>query len=342
MDLMALDRDDLPIFFERLAERYDIAAPARKDTGYAFRDVRAFSEVELGYTSTMLPPKKYLHPPKETLFTYRLNGALCARPEPDTRKRAIFWAHACDINGLWLVGDIFAEGLPDTEYLRRRGNTVVIGADCKSPCSENSFCMDIGTHIPGGGFDLYFTDLGELYAVQVGSSHGRALLGMAAFFPAGYFVRERFIARNRQKSGLVGKTDGRLGFDVKQLPGMLGEAYESFIWEALEERCFDCGACTVVCPTCYCFDVRDEPGLDQMSGKRIRSWDGCQIRNFAEVAGGENFRKRRADRIRHRVFRKGKYIKEQYGRFACVGCGRCGRVCLARIDIGDIFRQLRG
>jgi len=339
MDLMALDRDDLALFFEVLAEKYEVAAPVVKEQGYAFREVGLFYQVELDYTCTSLPPKKYLLPPKEPLFTYRLDGALFVKPVIEETKRAIFWAHACDINGMWLVGDIFADGLPDINYATRRANTVVIGAGCNAPCHDNSFCRDIGTHVPGGGFDLFFTDLGELYAVQVGSPAGVRLLELAPFFPAGYFIRERFLARRKANVMVEG---GRLGFDVGMLPGMLGESYDSFLWEALEEKCFDCGACTVVCPTCYCFDVRDEPALDLSGGRRVRAWDGCQLRGFAEVAGGENFRKRRLDRIRHRVFRKGKYVKERYGRFACVGCGRCGRACLAGIDIGDIFRQLRG
>jgi len=88
--------------------------------------------------------------------------------------------------------------------------------------------------------------------------------------------------------------------------------------------------------------VVDEPALDQVTGVRYRRWDGCQMRGFASVAGGGNFRAKRSDRIRHRILRKGKYIKEKFGRFACVGCGRCGRSCLADIDILDIFRQLKG
>ena len=52
-------------------------------------------------------------------------------------------------------------------------------------------------------------------------------------------------------------------------------------------------------------------------------------------------RGKRSDRLRHRILRKGKYFKEKFDRFACVGCGRCGRACLANIDIFQIFKQLR-
>jgi NAD(P)H-flavin reductase len=53
--------------------------------------------------------------------------------------------------------------------------------------------------------------------------------------------------------------------------------------------------------------------------------------DFAKVAGGENFRHDKASRFHHRMYRKGKYVLERYGRVGCVGCGRCSIACLAEI-----------
>jgi ferredoxin len=82
--------------------------------------------------------------------------------------------------------------------------------------------------------------------------------------------------------------------------------------------------------------------LDATSGVRRRSWDSCQLKVFAEVAGGENFREHRASRNRHRVFRKGKYILARTGETGCVGCGRCSRHCVANISILETFQQVAG
>jgi len=87
----------------------------------------------------------------------------------------------------------------------------------------------------------------------------------------------------------------------------------------------------MVCPTCFCFDVKDNVSLNLKDGQRLRQWDGCVLIDFAKVATGENFRHDKASRFRHRIFRKGKYILERYGRFGCVGCGRCATACLAEI-----------
>jgi ferredoxin len=70
---------------------------------------------------------------------------------------------------------------------------------------------------------------------------------------------------------------------------------------------------------------------DLASGRRLRTWDGCQLRSFALVAGGHNFRADRADRFRHRYYRKAKYVPEKIGEIACVGCGRCITSCVSKI-----------
>jgi formate hydrogenlyase subunit 6/NADH:ubiquinone oxidoreductase subunit I len=97
-----------------------------------------------------------------------------------------------------------------------------------------------------------------------------------------------------------------------------------------------------VCPTCYCFDVQDEIDLSLATGNRVRTWDGCTIENFATAAGGHNFRAKAADRLRHRMFRKGKYLMERFGLAGCVGCGRCAKACVADIaNPVDIIGEMK-
>ena len=132
----------------------------------------------------------------------------------------------------------------------------------------------------------------------------------------------------------------RLEFDVTELPDILNLSQKSSYWKELGERCLACGMCTQVCPTCYCFNVSDEADLTLKSGKRIRSWDSCQVEEFALVAGGHNFRKARALRQRHRFLRKGKYQYEAFGMIGCVGCGRCAQACLVHITPVETFNEL--
>ena len=109
------------------------------------------------------------------------------------------------------------------------------------------------------------------------------------------------------------------------------------LWEKLSEKCFSCGSCNIVCPTCYCFDVQDKWNLDQVSGDRTRYWDACLTEEFSKISLGagaeENFREKRGDRFRHRIMRKASYLNDKLGSPACVGCGRCSVSCTS--DITD-------
>ena len=125
----------------------------------------------------------------------------------------------------------------------------------------------------------------------------------------------------------------RIGFRPTELPRLLRRSFEHGIWAEQARKCLSCGSCNLVCPTCYCFDVKDDVDISLKTGNRYRTWDGCVLEDFAKVAGDENFREERLQRYRHRFYRKGMYLYDKYGQIACVGCGRCASACLP--DIAD-------
>ncbi len=137
----------------------------------------------------------------------------------------------------------------------------------------------------------------------------------------------------------------KFDFSPELIPDLLKKVYEeSGFWEEHSEKCLACGSCVLVCPTCYCFDVKDNPDLSLDGGERIRTWDGCLLEDFAKVASGENFRPTRPTRYRHRYFKKGKYLFDKFGFISCVGCGRCGSNCLPDIAnpvslFNDMYRE---
>src|SRR4030065_426373 len=105
-------------------------------------------------------------------------------------------------------------------------------------------------------------------------------------------------------------------------------------------RSHTCGSCTPTCPPCFCFDMADELELNMKRGIRRRTWDSCQLLEFALIAGPHNFREDRWQRVRHRWHRKFLYLFRKYGRPYCTGCGRCSRACIADINIVDVSNQL--
>ena len=117
--------------------------------------------------------------------------------------------------------------------------------------------------------------------------------------------------------------------------------YQSEIWRELGEKCLSCGSCSMVCPTCYCYDVADDVELGSRAGSRQRSWDSCLFTSHALVGSGENFRGSRASRIKFRFYHKQRGFVAEYGRPSCVGCGRCITACPVNIDVVQVIDRLR-
>lgn len=337
MSLTILNKQELNNFIGNLLPDFRVFGPVRKNGGFAFQALDDPDELQLDYPTTILPPKKYLLPTKETLFEFNTTHNGFAHPPEKELPSVIFGVHTCDLHAIQLLDHVFSTGQADSNYLNRRRQTIIIGMECLAPCDEHSFCKSMGTMTADDGYDLHFIDLGDAYAVDVGTDAGMELLRYAKAQPAATADENRL---NHVLSEKWPRFPYRLDCDVSDLPSLLNMSMKSPLWEELGKRCLVCAMCTNVCPTCFCFDVQDEMDLILESGRRIRTWDSCQLNGFAAVAGGHDFRKSRALRQRHRFMRKGKYILDAHGFLGCVGCGRCARACLVDITPVGVFNEL--
>jgi ferredoxin len=340
MSLWVIDKESVAPFVTKMMGDYRVVGPVAKGIKYAFDQLEDPADLQLGYDTSILPPKKYLQPQEERMMTFSRSGKPAAELAIDAPPTVILGVHTCDLHGIRVLDEAFGQGYPDAFYLERRKRTLLVGIECLTPCDEHSFCKSMGTLTASDGYDLQLTDLGDSYSVDVGSQAGRALLH--SYSDARKATEADMKAINRVLGAKWPRFPYKLEFDVGELSTLMAQSYDNPLWDQLAEICLACGQCTLVCPTCFCFNVYDEVELNLTDGERRRRWDSCQLDEFARVAGGENFREHQAARLRHRFMRKGRYLMEKYGELGCTGCGRCARSCLVDIAPEDVFNELYG
>jgi sulfhydrogenase subunit beta (sulfur reductase) len=330
--MIAKDRiDDL---VRGLATEYEVVGPVAKGDRFVFDTIENPSDLRLDYDTTLLPPKRWFFPPEETLMRFRVADNEVVDDEVYAPPRVLFGLHPCDINGLQLMDNVFLGERPDPYYQARRANTLIVGVSCTP--SETCFCNAWGTDETHWGFDIFLTDLGDQYFASIQSVKGAELVDR--------YVEAREITDADTARFQEVVREFKEGFshdiDTSQLPLLLDAKFDSDIWEQLGDKCLACGACSMVCPTCYCFDVHDELEPNQQFGRRVRVWDSCQYKEFAEVAHGQNFRATRSSRVKYRYYHKQWGYLSKFERVLCVGCGRCTRACKADINPVKVVHAL--
>lgn len=327
MRTIKLNQQSLNQWVDDLILRQSVVGVQAKGDCFEFAPLRQAADLRLDYDIAILPPKMFFQPAREPLVAF--DGAAGYRTLLAAEPFILLGVHPYDLEAILQMDILFTADADDIHYRSRREKAVIVACDVRNP-SPNCFagCMD--TAVIRHGFDVLLTRVADEYVAEAGTEAGAALLAACAEAPEADVVslarREQVWLDNRK---LLRKHDLKVA--LKELPGLLERSYDHPVWEEKARRCFSCGSCNLVCPTCYCFDVQDEVGWDLKRGVRSRTWDGCLLKDFATVSGGHNFRKNRAERYRHRYYRKGKYMPDKIGRIACVGCGRCVSACVSKI-----------
>ena len=336
MRAVKMKKESLNDFLKAIKPFGELWGPVKSGDQFVLEKVNDYSKLDLTALRTKIPFKKLLFPPRFTMFSFDDKEV---KPElEDFPNQVIIGIHPCDIHGLMIMDDFFNMNFPDPYYIERRKRTAIIGLSCIP--DEKCFCKTTNTHYAETGFDLGLTDIEEFFIVWVGSSLGDDMIRKCPELMdenVGYKDMEKYIKwRKRRESSF------KLEMDFTGMPSIMELCWDSPIWEELGEKCLSCGACTIVCPTCPCFNVLDEIDLNKPKGKRIRRWDSCMFREYSMVSGGHNFREARSARLKLRFTHKLQAFVGKFGKPACVGCGRCIDTCPVDIDIKKVGMRLKG
>ncbi len=331
MTSKAVDR-----FVTRLIEEGPVMGPRerRKQPGFAKFDwIESADELMLQYTTTTVPPKKAFFPPRQPLFEFELTVPPKITPLEEATPFTLVGVHTCDLAGLNMLDDAYAKEPAEAVWPAARARARIIGVDCMP--DEYCFCFD--TCAGREGCDLFFTPIEHGYLVEVITEAGEDMLRLSDVSRA----REDDLNDARNFAAEKGQ---RITAGIRSSAGdfadILEEGTFEDLWREIAERCYSCGSCNTTCPTCFCFDINDEFDLGLTAGRRVRTWDSCQLQEFALVAGGHNFRRIRWQRVRHRWHRKFLYLYREFDHPYCTGCGRCSRACTADINIVDVSNEI--
>ncbi len=302
---------------------------------HQFLPISSFEEMDLDYQVTEYSAKTYFLPYRESLCTFHFEGDDWQQETSyHLQPRALIGLRAYDINALLKLDKVFIrDRFPSPYYVSRRKNTFTVGFDHR-PLSDE-FSLSMGAHIVTHGFDLFLTDLGDRYFVAINSDRAFNLLRQ---------VRATEVTDEDTQDYKEVQREIREGFAthiaVHSLPNLLDLEFTSEVWKKWGEKCLNCGSCAAVCPTCYCYGVVEEVTMDFQQATKIKQLYSCNLVDFARVAGGHDFRSDKEARLKYRYYHQYRGFLEDYGEPKCVGCNRCGRVCLAGINPAAVIKDL--
>lgn len=368
--------DRLDPLLTRLAADVELIAPVSVDGEVWFLPVRDPAVICREYGNSLVPPKEHLLPTPERLASYTVReGAPTFDPDPaPPRERVLFGIRSCDVAGIaylerYFSGAMFGRpDLADPAFQSRRDATTLISVVCHTPQPTCMCVCGQGGPALDRGYDWQLTELEDGWLVEIGSERGERLAARYAPFlelpPSTAVPRKE--ARVRETIARFAATSPHrvpsMAATRLVSTGRLGPQF----WRSVGDRCFECGGCAYVCPTCWCFNVADvaEPGQapfptdgdaagPMVPGgvtdgtpdgrwERVRLRDNCQLAGFVREAGGGYPRWTCGERCLTRFFHKlSRQFQERMGAPGCTGCGRCIVTCLGERGIDRVAEGMR-
>lgn len=315
-----LKEEEMNKFFAKLEEQYVLYAPVRIPAGgrYAmvdsimYQQVHKYGEIEFRERSTYAM-KEVITPITQTLFYF--NDDNFTESKLVEKRDILIFARACDINAMKIQDQIYLENgdVEDIFYKRKRDKVKFALMECTEQF-DGCFCCSVGANV---------TDMHSI-AVSFGEEEANVEVNDEAF--ASYF-------ENNQESDyeitFPTENEIKVVFPVIDNLDMVNKLKEHPMWNEFDARCIACGACTIACSTCTCFETTDIAYTQNAhAGERRRTCSSCMVDGFDEMAGEHCFRKKSSEKYRYKILHK---VYGHDARFhtgpMCVGCGRCSARC---------------
>lgn len=340
-----IEAKNIPALLEALAQNRDLYLPAKNKAGKVdYAKFGADTEVDFEAAQTAKSPKDIFFPQVENLLRFEQDGKHLSLEQlmPEDKPVVIMGVRACDARSFTILDKVFLVPPVDTYYKKRREKTVIIGMACSAP-EETCFCTTFNIDAARPETDIITSMVkGDLYwdvATHKGEELTKAILESGLLVEAAEEDKTAVKEQGEQAKAILKELP--LG-SFKINDGLYADELKTFKdpkWAELSSNCLNCCACTYVCPTCHCYDIRDYKVSDTKV-ERYRCWDSCMCKDFTKMAHG-NPRKTKLERFRQRYMHKLVYFPENHqGTYACVGCGRCLQKCPVNLNIVKVAKVL--
>lgn len=332
----------LPELFADLMEKGELTAPVKEEAGYFFRKISDARQVDLNLHNTVESPKSVFFPQIENFVRYETGKSVmeASLVELSLKPVFLFGVRPCDARSFEIMDIHFSQtGVADPYWQKRREAATIFGYafDLDRPPWPEEFyqTLNIGAADPAGS-DIFMIKKGEDLLCKSITAKGETMLARFSSLTEASDEEEKhfedYIIRGRNFKTRFACVDPQS--IAKKLEDIF---HNSDFWTKVSGACLSCGACTFVCPNCYCFDICDETLFGK--GIRRRVWDACMFTDFTLEASGHNPRTQIYQRLRQKINHKYSYHIRKYGAISCVGCGRCTRHCPVNIDIFSIVEE---
>jgi ferredoxin len=193
----------------------------------------------------------------------------------------------------------------DPDYRQRRDNLIIVASDCIPDI--NCFCGLFKPDYPylfPYSYDLFLFNYEEHIACACISEVFQNLLTEAGFIPS-----------SPEILGLLKNKINQKSFPNKENVITPEKLIEHAAMPLTDYSvCLKCGACTNICPTCFCFEYSDIEKEDGFTRYRVHT--SCSISKSPD------------EKILHKL----RDFHQRFRLYACVGCGKCISGCPVGIN----------
>ncbi len=343
MKWIKIEKKDFNRGLGALAKAYRLFGPVKKEKAHAFEALNKGRTPDFDLLNTHLSPKFLVQPQSEILFEYSLDEGkedhhILKEIQKDLLPGLVVGIRPCDAAAMLLVRRNFdASKYRDPFWVGAYESLTLFGLACGAPCAT-CFCTTArGGPFNEAGLDALLVDAGDYFLVRPITEKGDGALQTAGWENA---VDEKTALDIVTPLKTAAESRITSTVETDHLKNQSTVAlYDAPFWEDVSFSCINCGTCTYVCPTCWCFDIQDE--CFGYSGVRMRNWDSCMYPLFTLHGSGHNPRGTKLHRVRQRFMHKLKYYVDKYDDgIQCVGCGRCIQSCPVNIDIRKVCKLM--